>query len=159
MDLPKIGAQIEGPGSVSRTLYRGTYLGPAPEREDEGRVQLASGLIKYVDMNQVTVIDEFPDLSARAKILRKAEDLITGDRNRSYGEPTQNFQDIADGWNTLLRHKLKDGSKIDPGDTAAMMVLVKLVRRIAGDSEDNWIDIAGYAGCGAQCDEEIGRTP
>jgi hypothetical protein len=98
-------------------------------------------------------------LPERAKVLREAEALITGDRNRSYGEPTQNFQDIAEGWNILLRHKLKEGSTIDPGDTAAMMILVKLVRRTAGDSRDNWVDTAGYAGCGAQCDSDVGRTP
>ena len=93
----------------------------------------------------------------RAKVLREAERLITGDRNRSYGEPTQNFTDIATGWTVLLRSKLKDGESVDPGDTAAMMIWLKMVRRIASDSPDNWVDAAGYAGCGSEADLASGR--
>lgn len=97
-------------------------------------------------------IDVTDPVSKRVHTLRTAERLITGDRNRSYGEPTQNFQDIADLWNTQFRHLLKEGSRFSPADIAAAMVAVKLVRRIASSDPDNWIDMAGYAACGAECD-------
>lgn len=88
----------------------------------------------------------------RAEILREAERLITGDRNQTYGEPMENFSIIAEYWNTFLSHKLKDGEKITPGDTAGMQVLVKLAREKGGPKEDNKLDIAGYAACWAEVD-------
>lgn len=89
---------------------------------------------------------------ARAKVLREAEHLITGERNATYGEPTQNFQDIAKVWTVYLGPKLREGVEISPADTAWMMIGLKMVRAIAGPSRDNWVDAAGYAGCGAECD-------
>jgi hypothetical protein len=93
----------------------------------------------------------------RVGVLRDAETLITGDRNTSYGEPTQNFTDTADVWTTLLRHRLREGERIDAGDVAALMVGLKLVRRTASGKMDHWIDIAGYAACGAEADVSSGR--
>lgn len=89
---------------------------------------------------------------ARTKTLRKAESLITGDRNRTYGDPTDNFRDIAEVWTTYLKHKLRDGETISSGDTAWMMIGLKMVRAKAQPSMDNWVDAAGYAGCGSEAD-------
>lgn len=97
------------------------------------------------------------DETIRESVLREASELITGDRNQTYGSPTQNFQDTADVWNVLLRDKLKDGEKITPGQVASLMVALKLVRQIAQPKRDNWVDIAGYAGCGNEVDVETGR--
>lgn len=91
---------------------------------------------------------------ARAQVLDEAKRLITGDRNRSYGSPTQNFQDTAVVWSTIFRHKLAPGEVFTPADIAAAMVALKLMRRIAGDKADNWVDICGYAACGYECDVE-----
>jgi hypothetical protein len=91
-------------------------------------------------------------LSARAQALREAESLITGDRNATYGEPTENFQDIARVWNVYLAPKLREGAGISPADTAWMMVALKMVRAKAAPTRDNWIDAAGYAACGLECD-------
>jgi hypothetical protein len=93
----------------------------------------------------------------RVMVLRDAETLITGERNASYGEPTQNFTDTADVWTTLLRHRLREGERIDAGDVAALMVGLKLVRRTASGDMDHWTDIAGYAACGAEADVSSGR--
>lgn len=88
------------------------------------------------------------DLTPRGAALREAERLITGDRNKSYGSPTQNFQDTAGMWTIQLRHLLQEGAAVSPQDVAAMMVALKLVRRIASDKADNWLDILGYGACG-----------
>lgn len=93
----------------------------------------------------------------RESILEEAARLITGDRNKTYGSPTQNFQDTADVWNVLLAEKFKYGEAITPGEVAMMMVGLKLVRSKAQPKEDNWVDIAGYAGCGFEADVETGR--
>lgn len=98
-----------------------------------------------------------PTSTPREGVLSEAVTLITGDRNQTYGSPTQNFTDTANVWNTILRRKLKDGESIEPGEVAAMMVGLKLVRMVAQPKRDNWVDIAGYAGCGYEADVDSGR--
>src|SRR3546814_908824 len=71
---------------------------------------------------------------------------VLQDRNASYGDPEDNFQDIADRWTVLFRGR---GVAFTPADVAAMMCDVKLARlRTSADKPDNWIDLAGYAVCG-----------
>jgi hypothetical protein len=92
----------------------------------------------------------------REEILYEAAELITGDRNKTYGSPTQNFQDTAALWTVLLRHKLKDGESLTPGDVAKLMIALKLARMTAQNKKDNWLDAAGYAGCGYEAELETG---
>lgn len=158
-------------------LYRGhhfvTELNPEPEwvtgvlvpqgeTEYEGsneRSLRGSTLTHYVDPSTLTPVD-FPGIEpvpVRAEVLREAEKLITGDRNAAYGSPTQNFQDTARIWTVQLGHKLKEGAVIDPGEVASLMIGLKLARIKASPKLDNWMDIAGYAGCGAEADTETGK--
>ena len=52
-------------------------------------------------------------------------------------------------WNAYLGKALN--RKLTPSDIAAMMALLKLSRIASGKySEDNWIDLAGYAACGGE---------
>lgn len=138
----------------------GVYLSTDQDGDVEIRVEQSS--VDWADpggrhcLRRGTVVpaieyDQGP-LSARAKTLRKAESLITGDRNRTYGDPTDNFRDIAEVWTTYLKHKLRDGETISSGDTAWMMIGLKMVRAKAQPSMDNWVDAAGYAGCGSEAD-------
>ena len=41
--------------------------------------------------------------------------------------------------------------QVTAGDIAALMVCVKLARQAHRPKQDNWIDVAGYAACGAEC--------
>ena len=78
-------------------------------------------------------------------ILAKAQELIDGDRQESYGSPTESFQRIAKLWTPILRHK----GKITPKDVALCMVLLKVSRATTDDSkEDTWVDMAAYAALG-----------
>ena len=86
----------------------------------------------------------------RRQSLEEAADLIDGDRNKSYGSPTQNFENIAEMWTTFLKHKLKDGETLDASDVADLMILLKIARNIASKKHDTYVDVAGYAGCGAE---------
>lgn len=89
----------------------------------------------------------------REKILEQACKCVCGDREQDYGSPENNFDNIANMWNTYLRPKLPAGVdlKLTGKDSAAMLALLKIVR-ISTDraKEDNWIDLAGYAACGGE---------
>jgi len=84
----------------------------------------------------------------RGDVLREAEHLITGDRNVTYGSPTQNFSNIGELWTTRIRHKLIPGERITAVDVADFQVLTKVARNVAQPKRDNFTDMAGYAACG-----------
>lgn len=92
----------------------------------------------------------------RADILHAAEKCVCGQREQDYGTPEDNFETIAKLWETYLRRACVDeagGVYIDANDVAMMMALLKIARIAAGGGKaDNWIDLAGYAACGAECE-------
>jgi hypothetical protein len=96
-------------------------------------------------------------VTAREKVLFEAAKLITGDRNKTYGSPTQNFQNTADIWNVVVGHKLNQ--KLTATDVANLMIGLKLARMVADPQRDNFVDIAGYAGCGWETVEEAVPQP
>lgn len=98
-------------------------------------------------------IDSMPPETTRGAVLLEARGLITGDRNLTYGSPTQNFQNTADLLNVQFKHKLREGEQFTPTDVAVMMIQVKLARAVAQPKRDNFVDIAGYAACGWECQE------
>lgn len=102
-----------------------------------------------------TPLDKFEEIISipvRVQVLNEAAGLINGDRNASYGTPTQNFTNIADLWTIGFRHLLCEGASFTASHVAQAMSYVKLARMIAGSKRDNWVDLAGYAGCGAEID-------
>ena len=88
----------------------------------------------------------------RAECLDYAKDIVLGDREATYSGPEDSFKAIAELWSTYLSTKgnvLLQG--ITPADVAAMMGLLKLARIASSpDHEDSWVDLAGYAACGAE---------
>lgn len=80
----------------------------------------------------------------RVEALREAARIISGDRNKQYGSPEDNFERTAKIWSVIL------GIEISNEDVAMMMVGLKVARYASksGFQGDTWIDIAGYAGCG-----------
>lgn len=102
-------------------------------------------------------IEDNEQVPPRSELLTEAAALINGDRNKTYGSPTQNFSDTAAVWSVLLRHKLVEGARIEPGEVAQLMIALKLARMTAQPKRDNWADVAGYAGCGFEVDLETGR--
>jgi hypothetical protein len=84
-------------------------------------------------------------MTKRAECLAKAQDLVLGDRDKSYDPPKANFKRIAAAWTAYKCMSFSEG------DVAAMLILVKTSRLVATpDHEDSWIDIAGYAACGME---------
>ena len=84
-------------------------------------------------------------------LLQEADALINGDRNAAYGPVTQDFKRTADMWTALLQYKLKDGERIRPQDIAWCMILLKASRAQHSNKKDNFLDSAGYSGCGWAC--------
>ncbi len=105
----------------------------------------------------------------RKETLEKALEAVTR-RPKAYGPPEQNFERIARRWNTHLVNVgiFYDPRVIsDPGahngitaiDVAAMMADMKLARlEETPDHDDSWIDLAGYAACGAEV-SGVAKTP
>lgn len=83
----------------------------------------------------------------RSKILTEANNIVSGRRKaREYGPPEDSFKSIASFWSEYLGHEVK------PHDVAVMMALLKIARIKGGErKKDNWIDLAGYAACGGEC--------
>ena len=84
----------------------------------------------------------------RAEVLERAALIVNGDRDKQYGNPEDNFSRIAELWCAYLGAPDLVGAE----DVAIMMMLMKVARLGASEyqSEDSWIDIAGYAACGAE---------
>ena len=81
----------------------------------------------------------------REEILARAKDIVSGDRDKTYGIPENSFGYIARLWSDYL------GCTIRPCDVANMMILFKIARsQYNPDHYDSWVDIAGYAACGGE---------
>ena len=90
----------------------------------------------------------------RADILHAAEKCVCGQRETDYGTPEDNFETIAELWEAYLNKACTRGVnvRVEAKDVAVMMALLKIARIAAGGGKaDSWIDLAGYAACGAEC--------
>jgi hypothetical protein len=90
----------------------------------------------------------------REEVLDKAKECVCTDREGQYGRPEDNFSLIAMFWNAYLesRHtEIEYSSVIEADDVAVMMALLKIARIATGKPKtDNWVDLCGYAACGAE---------
>lgn len=91
----------------------------------------------------------------REDCLNDALTQVTGQRTQDYGTPENNFQTIADLWSVYIDAKYttpgQGAPSLDATDVALMMVLLKTARLITTPTHaDSWVDLGGYAGCGAE---------
>ena len=86
----------------------------------------------------------------KSEILKTAENIVNGDREKQYGKAENNFNTIANLWADYLSVKVEP-TDIEPKDVAAMLALLKIARIATGHAkDDNWVDLAGYAACGGE---------
>jgi len=71
-------------------------------------------------------------------IATEAVSLVSGDRQKAYGHPSKNFEDIARLWSVIL------GIEVTPGQVGLCMVQVKLAREVFVPKRDNLVDAVGY---------------
>jgi len=100
---------------------------------------------------------EIPTLP-RQKLLTEALQITSHDRNSAYGNPEDNFQNIADRWNLFLKARFgqqllsQTSFELTPEDVGLMMIDMKLARLSTNPSHrDSLVDIAGYAACAEDC--------
>lgn len=71
-------------------------------------------------------------------ILREAEALVYGDREKDYGSPLNEFLRTAKIWSAII------GAEVTPQQVALCMVGLKISRECHKHKRDNLIDGAGY---------------
>ena len=82
---------------------------------------------------------------SRADILDRAKAIVTGEREKQYGKPEDNFAIIAELWGAYT------GYKFSPVDVAMMTALLKVARIKTGvGTVDSFVDLAGYAACAGE---------
>jgi hypothetical protein len=90
-------------------------------------------------------------VSARESLLDEAKSLVCGDRNNSYGPPTQDFERSANALNAY-GYRGPEGRQLKAHDIAILVMAVKLSRLMWSPAKrDSWVDLAGYAACGIEC--------
>ena len=95
----------------------------------------------------------------RAAVLEKARACVCGEREEDYGSPEDSFGCIAELWEAYLRAACIAPNAVvtvTPTDVAMMMALLKIARvgtSTIGGTADSFVDLAGYAACGAECAE------
>src|ERR1700678_2585493 len=94
----------------------------------------------------------YPSAARKRACLEAAINACCGDRALNYGAPEDNFKRIAELWTTWqqIKGSYFPKNSYTPVDVAVMNILLKVARLANTPSHnDSWIDIAGYAACGA----------
>lgn len=89
-------------------------------------------------------------IEKRGICLRKAIEIINGERQDSYGNPEDSFALIAKYWTAFLHANgfgSSDRLELTPREVAEMMALFKIAR-MSGQktTADNYADCAGHIG-------------
>jgi hypothetical protein len=88
----------------------------------------------------------------RKQTLERAAECVLRDRNVEHGAPENTFGVVAELWSAYMRADVK------PHDVAAMLALLKIGRLSQNPAhDDNWVDLAGYAACGAELAASRGK--
>jgi hypothetical protein len=96
----------------------------------------------HVEWGGNLVQGERPD-----SVLGEAADIVSADRLKQYGPPSESFGRIAQMWSAYL------GVEVTAHDVAQLMILLKVSRSRAGivssgaPQRDSLVDIAGYVAC------------
>jgi hypothetical protein len=95
-------------------------------------------------------LQEITEMMTKQNLLDQAK-IAVGDRGLNYGKPEDNFMRIANHWEMFFANKGYKDVVVTPGDVAVLMALMKIARiEYQPDHQDSWVDLAGYAACGAE---------
>lgn len=89
-----------------------------------------------------------PDV--KESIADEAKKIVSGARQSAYGRPEDNFLRIARYWDAYFKNTGRD-IDIEASDVAPLMRLMKEARLAeTPDHRDSFVDLVGYALCGAE---------
>ena len=81
--------------------------------------------------------------------LKRAADLINGDRAKDYGNAYDNHERIAKLWSAII------GVQISVRMVYLCMIALKIARLVQNEKHiDSWIDICGYGSLGSEDGKE-----
>jgi hypothetical protein len=107
------------------------------------------------ERDEARYINQMTDTVAN-KLMRvmadEAKAIVTGDRQRAYGEPAENHGCTAAIWTAYLSRKLGMRVNITAEDVCLMNAGQKMSRHANTPKRDNLVDIVGYALNAAACD-------
>ena len=164
-DKPKIVEQVKAMQSIMQSL--GLEDEPVAGDQSNERIEAAEvANDRYQAVHQDGYDQAIKDYSKdhggktlAGRLLLDAAKTVSGDRQDLYGKPERNFDVMAELISTYLTAKIDeiidgDRIKITATDVSALMILFKVARVARMPHRDNWLDIAGYAGCGHQSQVE-----
>lgn len=86
-------------------------------------------------------VSEAPSINNRDSLLREAAELISGDRQATYGSAIDSFTRIGVMWGATL-----GTDAIRPDLVALCMAQLKIARAVSAPGHrDSYVDLAGYA--------------
>jgi hypothetical protein len=122
-DTIRVSSFCDFCGTLGKTLHCVKLIHPIP--------------LKYKTETEIKNLT----MEKEKTVLQEANDVIYGDRQADYGSATENFSNIAKGWEILLK------TKVTPEQVGLCMIWLKMARQMNVNKRDNIVDIAGYAGC------------
>jgi hypothetical protein len=108
----------------------------------DGATTLSPDGIRKLEQSLQSTEHELPpdDTPVHMSILREAQGIIYGDREKTYGAPDKNLKVIAGLWSAYL------GIPISIDDVCILMILLKAARlKNTPDHRDSMVDLCGYA--------------
>ena len=91
----------------------------------------------------------------KRELLEEAISLVSGPRDKDYGDATICHIRISDFWNAWLMHR---PGPLTAYDASMMMGLVKFARCLETPSHENHVDIAGYAAVSEKIFDDLIKT-
>lgn len=81
-------------------------------------------------------------------ILHEAHEIVWGDREKTYGDPSKNLETIANFWENYLHARGildVEGAGLTKEDVCHMMSLLKIARLANNPTHrDSMVDVCGY---------------
>lgn len=123
-------------------------------------IDLAQAIHAKMEINKTRRFDEDgnrigktpkqkPRSGPTESVLQEAQRLVMGERRQDYGPVSPSFIRIATIWGAILERS------VTPEQVALCMIGLKMVRATQGYKRDSIVDIAGYALCVEQVQEEM----
>lgn len=111
-----------------------------PESLDTLTVHLGKGMFPGADAGVAMAAPAPAPSPVRVSVLREALEIVDGDRDTLYGDPTENHTRAAAIFNAIA------GRELSAADIAMVQIAVKLARlHNRPGHRDSHVDLAGYA--------------